>query len=73
MKTVTLDSDNDDDIAVVMQTRARQGYGSDKSYKVTGDEELSMAWAWCDHVVDMVTQGQLRQYVRSGVRVPGAR
>ena len=73
MKTVTLDSDNDDDIAVVMQTRAKLGYGSDRSYKVTDDEELAMAWSWCDHVTDMVTSGQLRQHVRPGVRVPGAR
>ena len=73
MKTVTLDTDNDDDIAVVMQTRAKQGYGRDKSYKVTGDEELALAWAWCDHVGDLVTHGQLRHYARGGVRLPGAR
>ena len=66
MRTVTLDTDSDDDIAVVMQRRAGAGHGGDQSYQVTDDEELRLAWSWCSHVTDLVTSGHMR------VGIPGS-
>jgi len=78
MKNITLDTDCDKDIAVVMQERARRGYGSSANMRDVGEnsegEELRLCWVWCQHSADLLQSGKLRSHVRSGeVRSPGVR
>ena len=78
MRNITLDTDSDTDIAVVMQERARRGYGSAASMRDVGtgseEEELRLSWVWCHHSADLLQSGKLRSHVRSGQsKSPGVR
>lgn len=78
MKNITLDTESDTDIAVVMQERAKRGYGSAVNMKEVGttvsEEELRLSWVWCQHSSDLLQSGKLRSHVRSGqCKVPGVR
>ena len=69
MKNITLDTDTDTDIAVVMQNRARRGYGRAANMRDVGleisDEELRLCWLWSQHSAELHQAGRLRSYVRS--------
>jgi len=64
-----------DDIAVVMEERAKDGYAGYGTLADVGSkakcDELAMTWSWLHHASELVEQGQVR--LAKGLKIPGVR